>query len=275
MEKLQRNTDSKGFERLKNKVSRMIGVDYDNYSKSHLRRRFHARMRVVETPRFIDYMNYLRNNEEEIEKLRELLTVNVTRFKRDKKVWDAIEDQVIPQILEKKNESILKNIEAWSAGCATGEEPYSLAISYLNNRPLDDVSFQIKATDLDEEALDFARNAEYPSKSVENLSISEKKKYFKKEYKGDWILADEVKNLVDFKIKDIFKTSFAKKFDLILCRNLMIYFNNESKSELMERLVESLKEGGFLIIGMSENLRSPAKEKVESYDLKKRIFIKS
>lgn len=275
MEKLERNTDSKGFERLKNKVSRMIGVDYDNYSKSHLRRRFHARMRVVETPKFIDYMNYLRNDEEEIEKLKELLTVNVTKFKRDKKVWDAIEDQIIPQILEKKNESILKNIEAWSAGCATGEEPYSLAISYLNNRPPDDVSFQIKATDLDEEALDFARNAEYPSKSVKNLSILEKKKYLRKEYEGDWILTEKVKNLVDFKKKDIFKTSFTKKFDLILCRNLMIYFNNESKSELMERLVESLKEEGFLIIGMSENLRSPAKENVESYDLKKRIFIKS
>ncbi len=275
MEKLERNTDSKGFERLKKKVSRMIGVDYDNYSKSHLRRRFHARMRVVETPRFIDYMDYLRNNEEEIEKLRELLTVNVTKFKRDKKVWDAIEDQVIPQILERKDESILKKIEAWSAGCATGEEPYSLAISYLNNRAPDDVSFQIKATDLDEEALDFARNAEYPSKSVKNLSISEKKKYFRKEHGGDWILTEEVKDLVNFKEIDIFKTSFSKKFDLILCRNLMIYFNSESKSELMERLVESLEEGGFLIIGMSENLRSPAKDNVESYDLKKRIFIKS
>ncbi|MEF8835476.1 MAG: protein-glutamate O-methyltransferase CheR [Candidatus Thermoplasmatota archaeon] len=273
MEKLERNTDSRGFERLKNKVSKMIGVDYDNYSKSHLRRRFHARMRVVETPRFSDYLKYIRKNSEEIEKLRELLTVNVTKFKRDKKVWNTIEKRVLPQILERNNESILKKIEAWSAGCSTGEEPYSLAISYLNNRPSDDLSFQINATDLDEEALDFARNAEYPNKSVKNLSKSEKKRYFIEDGE-EWILNDEVKDLVNYKEIDIFKTSFTKKFDLILCRNLMIYFNNESKTELMERLVESLKDGGFLILGMSENLRAPAKDKVESFDLKKRIFIK-
>ncbi|MBS3816854.1 MAG: protein-glutamate O-methyltransferase CheR [Candidatus Thermoplasmatota archaeon] len=274
MEKLERDTDSKSFKRLKNEVSRMIGVDYDNYSRSHLRRRFHARMRVVETPRFIDYLNYLKRNEEEIENLRELLAVNVTKFKRDKKVWDTIEDQVIPQILERKKESILKKIEAWSAGCSTGEEPYSLAISYLNNRPPDDVSLRIKATDLDEKALDFARNAEYPAKSVKNLSRSDMKIYLEKEDDERWGLKDEVKDLVNYKESDIFETSFTKKFDLILCRNLMIYFTGESKTELMERLVESLKDGGFLIIGMSENLRSPAKEKVESFDLKKRIFIK-
>jgi len=274
MEKLERETDSKGFERLKNEVSRMIGVDYDNYSKSHLRRRFHARMRVVGTTRFIDYLNRLKTDEKEIEKLRDLLTVNVTKFKRDKKVWNLIEDEVIPQILERKEGSILKKIQAWSAACSTGEEPYSLAISYLNNRPSDDISFQIKATDLDEEALDFAKNAEYPSKSVKNLSRAEKKNYFRKENDEEWILTEKVKDLVDFKKIDIFKTSLTKKFDLILCRNLMIYFNNESKTELMDRLVESLKDDGFLIIGMSENLRAPAKDKVESYDLKRRIFIK-
>ncbi len=273
MEELERDTDSRGFERLKSKVSKMIGVDYDNYSKSHLRRRFHARMRVVETPKFSDYLKYLRKNSEEIEKLRELLTVNVTKFKRDKKVWNTIEEQVIPKILERKNESILKKIEAWSSGCSTGEEPYSLAISYLNNRLLDDVSFKIYATDLDEEALNFARNAEYPNKSVKNLSRSEKERYFREDDE-EWILNDKVKDLVNYKKNDIFKTSFTRKFDLILCRNLMIYFNNEAKTELMERLVESLKEGGFLIIGMSENLRAPAKDKVESFDLKKRIFIK-
>lgn len=273
MENLERNTDSRGFERLKNEVSKLIGVDYNNYSKSHLRRRFHARMRVVETPKFSDYLKYLRENPEEIKNLRELLTVNVTKFKRDKKVWNTIEDQVLPQILERKNESILKKIEGWSAGCSTGEESYSLAISYLNNRPLDDISFKINATDLDEEALDFARKGEYPKKSVENLSRSEKERYFREDNE-EWILDDKVKELVNYKKNDIFKTSFTKKFDLILCRNLMIYFNNESKTKLMERLVESLKEGGFLIIGMSENLRAPAKDKVKSFDLKKRIFVK-
>ncbi len=273
MTELQEDTDSKGFKELRKEVSRKIGVDYDNYSKRHLRRRFHARMRVVDTPRFSEYLEYIKKNKEEIEELRDLLTVNVTRFKRDEEVWEIIEDEIFPEIIDRTGEGVLGSLDAWSAGCATGEEPYSLAISYLKNRPSDDLSFSITATDLDEEALDFARNGEYPRKSVKNLSSSEKRKFFD-EKKGGWQVKGKLKRLVDLKEKDIFKTSFTKKFDLILCRNLMIYFNNEAKSELMERLVESLSKGGFLIIGMSENLRSPAKDKVESYNLKRRVFVR-
>ncbi len=273
MEELQSDTDSDGFKRLRKEVSRKIGVDYENYSKSHLRRRFHARMRVVETSKFSDYLNYIKQDDEEIEELRELLTVNVTKFKRDIDVWKLLENEVIPELLEKKEDSILKKLKAWSAGCATGEEPYSLAISCLNNQLSDDIDVNIVGTDLDGKALDFARNGAYPDKSVKNLSKIEKRNFFKQK-DGEWVIDDSVKDIVEFKKNDIFKTAFTKKFDLILCRNLMIYFNNESKTELMERLVESLNRGGFLVIGMAENLRSPAKDKVESYDLKRRIFVK-
>ncbi len=273
MEGLENDTDSQGFKRLRKEVSRRIGVDYTNYSKSHLRRRFHARMRVVEKSKFKDYLNYLKHNEDEIAELRDLLTVNVTKFKRDKDVWKLIEDEVIPQMIKKKEEDILKNIKVWSAGCATGEEPYSLAISYLNNNPSEDLKFKVTATDLDGEALDFAKKGTYPEKSVKNLSKNEKRKYFDLKNEN-WVLDDKVKDLVDFKELDIFETSFTKKFDLILCRNLMIYFSNESKTELMMRLAESLNRGGFLILGMAENLRAPARDHLETYDLRKRIFFK-
>lgn len=270
---LEQDTDSEGFRRLRKEISKKIGVDYDNYSTRHLRRRFHARMRVVNTPKFSDYLQYLRKNEEkEIEKLRDLLTVNVTKFKRDTDVWEIIEDEVIPELLG-KDKTGLNRVKAWSAGCATGEEPYSLSISYLQNNPDKNVSFKITATDLDDEALNFAERGEYPDKSVKNLTTSEKREFFN-DVDGGWKVNDKVKAQVNFKRKDIFKTAFSKKFDLILCRNLMIYFNNEAKTELMERLVESLRSGGFLVIGMSENLRAPAKEKVEAYNLKKRVFLK-
>ncbi|MFP4001035.1 MAG: CheR family methyltransferase [Candidatus Natronoplasma sp.] len=273
MDELQEDTDSRGFKRLRREVSRRIGVDYTNYSKSHLRRRFHARMRVVGENKFESYLNYLKGDEDEIEELRELLTVNVTKFKRDEGVWEIIEEEVIPDLIEKKRDDIIKNIKVWSAGCATGEEPYSLAISYLNNDPPENIDIQVIATDLDGKALDFAKRGKYPEKSVKNLSINEKRKYFKQE-NGDWILRDNVKDKVEFKEMNIFKTSFTKKFGLILCRNLMIYFNNKSKKDLMMRLVESLDRGGFLVLGMAENLRAPAKEHVEAYDLRKRIFVK-
>lgn len=273
MEDLERDTESSGFRRLRKEVSKRIGVDYQNYSKKHLRRRFHARMRVTGTDRFMDYYNYIKSNEEEIENLRELLTVNVTKFKRDTEVWDIIEGEVLPEILDRGSGNMFNRVKAWSAGCATGEEPYSLAISYLKSRPSDDSSFQITATDLDSKALEFARNGEYPEKTLKNLTRSEKKRYFH-DFEDGFAVKDELKDLVEFKEKDIFKTSFTTKFDMILCRNLMIYFNNDAKIDLMERLVASLDKGGFLIIGMSENLRAPAKDKVEPHNLRKRVFVK-
>ncbi len=271
--KLEKDTDSYGFKRLKNEISKKIGVDYDNYSNRHLRRRFHARMRVVDTPKFSDYLNYLKKNEkEEIEKLRDLLTVNVTKFKRDIEVWKIIEGEVVPDLLN-KDKTGLNRIRAWSAGCATGEEPYSLSICYLKNKSSSGPSFKITATDLDSEALTFAKRGEYPDKSLKNLSRTEKRDFFN-DVDGGWKIKEKVKRQVDFKKKDIFKTRFTQKFDFISCRNLMIYFNNEAKTKLMERLVESLRPGGYLVIGMSENLRAPAKDKVKAYNLRKRVFLK-
>ncbi|MEF8836143.1 MAG: protein-glutamate O-methyltransferase CheR [Candidatus Thermoplasmatota archaeon] len=272
-EELESDTDSEGFRRLMKEISRRIGVDYTTYSKRHLRRRFHARMKVVGEKTFSGYLGYVRNNEEEIEKLKDLLTVNVTKFKRNKKVWRIIQDGVIPTVLESKREEIFKKVKCWSAGCATGEEPYSLAISYLENGGIRGMDFKIEATDLDEGALEFARKGEYPPKAVENLSEQEKRNYFKK-MDGTWKVKDEVRELVDFRCKNIFKTDFSSRYDLILCRNLMIYFNREAKNRLTERLIESLKRNGLLILGMSETLSMPARDLVEKYDIKSRIYRK-
>lgn len=271
---LEEDTDSKGFRKLKKEVSNQIGVDYDNYSKRHLRRRFHARMRVVETQTFDEYLQYLKNNDGEIENLRELLTVNVTKFKRDEEVWDIIEDEVIPCLIEDKEGKIINKLKFWSAGCATGEEPYSLAISYLKNDSSDDITCKITASDLDDNALGFARNGEYPTKTLKNLSSSEKRDFFEEVDDEGGVVKQKLKDLIKFKRQDIFKSGSEQRFDLILCRNLMIYFNNEAKKELMERLVESLNDGGFLVIGMAENLRSPAKSKMENHNLRKRVFRK-
>lgn len=270
---LEDDTDSLGFKRLRKEVSNLIGVDYQNYSKSHLRRRFHARMRVIDKPTFSGYNSYIKNSEEEVEKLRKLLTVNVTRFKRDEEVWKILKKEVIPKLIEQKSSGIIKKLKFWSAGCATGEEPYSLAMTYLKNKPSSDIKCSITATDLDHEALSFARNGEYPDKSLKNVTMSEKKEYFNKVEDG-YEVKNSLKELVNFKRKDIFKTKFSHRFDLILCRNLMIYFNNEAKTQLMERLVESLNKDGFLVIGMSENLREHAKSQVETNNLKRRVFVK-
>ncbi len=275
---LESDTDSKGFDMLRGKVSDLIGVDYNNYSKSHLSRRFHARMRVNEIPTFRGYMRFLRDNEEELEELRDLLTVNVTRFKRDRDMWDLLKDDVIPDIVEKKKNSPSsrdKKIKCWSAGCSTGEEPYSLSMCFLQNgvKGDDGITCEISATDLDEHALEVAKEGVYPEKSLENITAQERRDFLSEVEKG-YGVKDKVKDLVDFKKRDILKDKHFRKYDIILCRYLMIYFTNDAKTQLMDRLVDGLKENGFLVIGMSENLRPLVREKVEPYDLKRRIFVK-
>lgn len=273
MEDLERETNSEGFRRLRREVSKKIGVDYSTYSKKHLRRRFHARMRVTGQKTFSRYLKYLRDSDEEIEKLKKLLTVNVTKFKRDEEVWDILREDVIPTLIKGKKDDIFKRLKFWSAGCATGEEPYSLAISFLESSMLEDFDCHILATDIDKEALSFARRGVYPPKALKNVTEHEKKVYFDKR-DGEWAVTDKVKELVEFRHMDIFKNDFNKNFDLISCRNLMIYFNTEAKTDLTERLVDSLREGGFLILGMSETLRFPARDKMEKYHLRRRVFRK-
>lgn len=273
MKELESDSESLGFKMLRDEVSRLIGVDYRNYSEKHLIRRFHARMRVVGTTTFRDYLDLLRREKSEIDKLRDLLTVNVTQFKRDTPVWDKIEKEVIPLILEEKAKKGVKRVSVWSAGCATGEEPYSLAICFLNNDVPKSISLTIKGTDLDSSALEFAKDAIYPENSLRSLSRYEKLDFFSKK-DGLWELKPEVKNMVRYENKDIFKSMRGNRYDLILCRNIMIYFSDDAKVRLMEALVDSLNPGGYLNIGMSESLRAPARDKVEVYDLKKRIFFK-
>jgi len=230
-------------------------------------------MRVTGQRTFSSYLSYLRDSDEEIEKLKKLLTVNVTKFKRDEEVWDILREDVIPTLIEGKKDDIFKRLKFWSAGCATGEEPYSLAISFLESSMLENFDCNILATDIDKEALSFARRGVYPPKALKNVTEHEKKVYFEKR-DGEWAVTDKIKELVEFRHIDILKNDFEKNFDLISCRNLMIYFNTEAKSNLTERLVGSLREGGFLILGMSETLRFPARDKMEKYHLRRRVFRK-
>ncbi|MGE5403630.1 MAG: CheR family methyltransferase [Candidatus Saccharibacteria bacterium] len=176
----------------------------------------------------------------------EHLTINVSEFFRNKNHWDILEQQIIPMLLADK-----RSLRLWSAGCSTGEEPYSLAIM-LKDR-FTGKQEAILATDIDEEVLSKAKIGLYNAKSLVAVDERIKEHYFHQEG-GFYRVKDEIKKEVNFRQHDLLKDVYPDKMDLILCRNVVIYFTEETKERLYQKFVNSLRPGGVIFIGSTEQI---------------------
>ena len=236
-------------------VLRMIESDLNiqssNYKEDYLKRRVQSRMRLNGVVSYRDYLLLLRNNPAEYDALKKGLTINVTRFWRDPPVFDAIRRDIIPELRRRKT-----NIRIWSAGCATGEEPYTLAIiaheaSIMNK----DLKFTIFASDLDEEALMKAREGIYHRKALENLSEAQVRRHFTENENGRFEVKPHLRKYVRFSQHDLMTgTPVSRHLDLILCRNVTIYFTEHQKDELARMFAPALTTGGYYVIGKTEFL---------------------
>jgi chemotaxis protein methyltransferase CheR len=211
--------------------------------------------------RYEDYLNHLFMNTsaDEIKKLINRLTTNHTFFMRENSHFEYLKTVVLPQM-----EKILKDkdIRIWSAGCSSGEEPYTIAMTiddyFTPKKSLWDT--RILATDISEKALEKARKGIYTSESVSKLPGYWKTKHFKKCDNSSYEISNNIKNEVIFRsfnlMQDVFP--FKKKFHIIFCRNVMIYFNSETKRNLIKKFFEYTEKGGYIFIGQSETLGSEA-----------------
>jgi len=210
-------------------------------------------LRAVEVGMGLDeyYEYFQRNKMKEYQKILELLLVSVTEFFRDKDVFEGIEKYVAPQVLRNLN----RKLKIWSAGCATGEEPYSVAmifyeqmrmLGFLPNEPI------IIASDINQEALRVARIAIYPTESLKNVPTVYMK-YFTPIGNEYMRVNYEIRKLVEFKKEDIFMVSYPREyFDIVLLRNVLIYFSKESQVYLLKKIYESIKRNGYLVLGKTE-----------------------
>ncbi|MGE5406036.1 MAG: CheR family methyltransferase [Candidatus Saccharibacteria bacterium] len=174
------------------------------------------------------------------------MTINVSEFFRNKNHWDVLQEKIIPEMLKDR-----QRIKIWSAGCSTGEEPYSLAIMMKEN--FYNRFEPIWATDIDLEVLQKAQMGLYNSKSVAATPPQLVKKYFHEE--GNFIrIKDDIKSLVKFQRHDLLKDAFPTDFDLILCRNVVIYFTEETKDKLYRKFVGALRQNGVMFIGSTEQI---------------------
>jgi len=236
------------------------GFDFSGYHPAMLERRIGQRLATTACEGFSDYLFCLQKNDDELDHLLDIITINVSRFFRDTLTFELIADRILPEIMREKTQARDPSLRVWSAGCARGEEPFSLAILIHELLRKEEVAMNLHifATDIDGGALADAGKALYPLKSVENIKHRLLTKYFTTEG-SSFRLMPEIRNRVTFSAYDMLDKkhtvppeSVFGNFDLVLCRNLLIYFNIEYQETIFARLYHSLAKNGILILGEAE-----------------------
>ena len=248
---LEVSISDKDLQQIKESVLKNHGLDLSYFKPAFLARRIHVRMKMLNMRSSSEYVNFLNSKPNEISSLYDSLSINVTKFFRDKQVWQFFMQKIIPNLLE-----VIKStdtIRIWSCGCASGEEPYSLAIMFNEALKNTDHKFKILATDINLNSLREARAGIYINDNLKNLDTRLITKYFKKIEHNKYQIIEKIKNLVSFNLGDI--TTFpATYLDVVFCRNLLIYYRKDAQDLILKKFYTVLKQNRFLVLGMDETL---------------------
>jgi Methylase of chemotaxis methyl-accepting proteins len=234
------------YEGFKKEIYKMTGINLTLYKEKQMKRRIDS---LIEKNRISSYENYVTDikvNKQHYNEFINFLTINVSEFYRNPEQWKVLESEIIPMLLEKSR--ILK---IWSSACSTGDEPYTLAMVLSRFIPLSNI--KILATDIDKEAMNKAKAGVYGYKSVENLPKDLLQKYFVKDdemYK----ISEDIKKCVEFKQLNLLEEQYPSDVDLLVCRNVLIYFTDEAKNIIYSKFNKSLKNGGILFVGSTEQI---------------------
>jgi chemotaxis protein methyltransferase CheR len=246
------------FRLLRDFVHGYCGIYFDDGSKFLLERRLSRRLEQHRLGSFQEYYHFLRydrKREEELAVLIDNLTTNETYFFRESSQLRAFSEEVLPEL--RRTHAGRKTLRIWSAGCSTGEEPYTIAILLLESGDWwRDWQVEILGSDINQRVLHAARRGVYKKSAHRATSPDMLAKYFTDE-KGDYRISDSVKELVSFSsvnLLDPFKTSLISNMDIIFCRNVIIYFDKEAKKKVIASFHNKLREGGYLFLGHSESL---------------------
>lgn len=249
------------YEDLKEYFYKKEKINLSLYKESQMKRRIETFMQQeVGSVDYDKFLFKLSTDKDVVKKFKDRITINVTEFFRNPAVWNTIEKTVIPSLIEKNS-----SLTIWSAGCSTGEEPYSLAMLLSEN--FNGVKWKIIASDLDELVLEKSKTGQYGLSQISSIDDTLKEKYFKKLNPQDiknpnWYMLNEPVYQIDPKLKrniefmqhNLLASPFPKNVDLILCRNVVIYFTEETKAKLYENFNESLKDNGIIVIGSTEQI---------------------
>jgi len=232
------------------------GHDFSLYKRNTISRRIERRMGLHQINKMADYVRYLRENLQESNLLFKELLIGVTSFFRDPGVWEQLKDKIIPQLLAARSQG--GTLRAWTVGCSTGEEAYSLAIIFkeiiAKANTSKNFSLQIFATDLDKDAIDKARVGVYPPNIQADVSAERLRRFFLKNERGDYSIRKEIREMVIFAPQNLVMQPPFTRLDIVTCRNLLIYLDAELQKKLMPLFHYSLNPGGILLLGSSETI---------------------
>ncbi|MBC7320419.1 protein-glutamate O-methyltransferase CheR [bacterium] len=249
------------FERITELIYKRTGIRFEANKVYFLEKRLEKRMEELKMSSFTEYIRYLYfldKDGKEFQRLIELLTINETYFFRDFPQLKTFAEYCLPDVAERKYREGNNTLTLWSAGCSSGEEPYTLAI--ILREMLEDINkweISILATDIDNDALEKAKEGVYEERSVKDVPIEYIDKYFTILKDGRFKISDEIKSMVTFvylNLGDRMSIRRYRNFDFIFCRNVLIYFDDISRKQVVDHFYIALNRGGYIFLGSSESL---------------------
>lgn len=235
------------YEWFKKEVYKLTGIDLNFYKEKQMRRRIDTLAKKNKTDSYEAYVQLLKSDKILFEQFINFLTINVSEFYRNPDQWKLMDETVIPKLLREHK----RPLRIWSAACSTGDEPYSIAMAFSKHIQLSNI--QILATDIDKQVLEQAQAGLYNEKSIAGVPADLKRKYFT-QVGNSYKISDELKKCVTFKQHNLLKDPYPRDYDMILCRNVVIYFTDEAKDEIYKKFYQTLGNHGVLFIGSTEQI---------------------
>lgn len=248
--------EDKDFADFIQSVKKMTGINLALYKEAQMKRRLTSLRIKRGYHTFAQYFEAISKDKELFYEFLDRMTINVSEFFRNPGRWDVLEQKILPRLSKQSG-----RLKCWSAACSTGEEPYTLSLILLKNR----LDATVLATDIDEGALAKAKQGVYSERALQDCPKDLLTKYFIRDALS-YRIVDEVKNKVTFKKHNLLADPFDTQFDLIICRNVMIYFTEEAKHELYHKFSRALKPGGVLFVGSTEQIFQPQQYQLETED---------
>lgn len=247
------------YEAFKAKIFQLTKIDLSCYKERQMKRRIDALITKCKISSYDEYVEAIKKDSKLMDEFVAYLTINVSEFYRNPEQWKILENEIFPYLFERFG----NNIKIWSAACSTGDEPYTLVMLLAKFIPLNQI--KIVATDIDKQVLEKAQIGIYDEKSVRGLPKEFLSRYFTKVGSRSYQISDDVKKRVEFIQHNLLKDTYPGHCDMIVCRNVMIYFTEEAKREIYMKFNASLKKDGMLFVGSTEQIIAPADFKFTTF----------
>ncbi|MGN8773447.1 CheR family methyltransferase [Candidatus Weimeria sp. HCP3S3_B5] len=236
-----------GYEQFKTAVYALTKIDLSSYKEKQMRRRIDSLITKHKLSSYEDYIRLLREDRKAFDEFVNFLTINVSEFYRNPDQWKLLDQEYFPYLIDKFGQ----RLNIWSAACSTGDEPYSLVMCLSRHLPLEKI--RIIATDIDKQVIAKAKVGLYNEKSIKSVPVDLRQKYFSR-VGSSYQISEDIRKRVEFRENNLLKDPYPSGLDLILCRNVVIYFTDEAKTQIYQKFNRSLKSGGLLFIGSTEQI---------------------